>query len=181
MINNIKIIELIKSDARRYFGGMGFLKCIFYVLINKNHSFTYTFWLRLCNKSFLLWPIARMIHMILSSWYGIHIPPYTKIGKGFYMNHGFGIFVNSTAVIGKNCNISQLTTIGSNKGTAAVIGDNVYIGPNVCIVENVKIGNNVNIGAGAVETKSIPSNSTAIGVPAKVIGPCMADFIQNKV
>ena len=57
----------------------------------------------------------------------------------------------------------------SNKGTPAVIGDNVYIGPNVCIVENVRVGNNVTIGAGAVVTKDIPDNATTVGVPAKVL------------
>ena len=60
-------------------------------------------------------------------------------------------------------------SIGSNHGTPAIIGDNVYIGPHDSIVENVKIGNNVTIGAGAVVTKDIPANMTAAGVPAKVI------------
>lgn len=78
-------------------------------------------------------------------------------------------------------NLSQFTTIGSNEGKAAVIGDNVYIGPGVCIVEDVKIGSNVCIGAGAVVTKDIPSGSTAAGVPAKVIGVNKhEDYILNK-
>lgn len=65
--------------------------------------------------------------------------------------------------------MSQFTTIGSNTGSAAVIGDNTYIGPNVCIVEHVHIGKNVTIGAGSVVTKDIPDNATAAGNYAKVL------------
>ena len=65
--------------------------------------------------------------------------------------------------------MSQFTTIGSNEGHAAKIGDNTYIGPNVCIIEDVCIGNNVTIGAGSVVTKDIPDNATAVGNYAKVI------------
>ena len=79
------------------------------------------------------------------------------------------VVINPTAVIGNNCNISQFTTIGSNNGNAAVIGNNVYIGPSVCIVENVSIGSNSTIGAGAVVNKNIPSGVTAAGVPAKIL------------
>lgn len=66
-------------------------------------------------------------------------------------------------------NLSQFTTIGSNRGKAAVIGDNVYVGPSVCIVGSVEIGDNVTIGAGSIVTKSIPDNATAAGNYAKVI------------
>lgn len=62
-----------------------------------------------------------------------------------------------------------MTTIGSWKGKAAEIGNNVMIGPNTNLVENVKIGNNVIIGAGSVVTKSIPDDCIVAGVPAKVI------------
>jgi serine O-acetyltransferase len=99
----------------------------------------------------------------------IQLPRNTKVGYGLYIGHGGPIVVNHTAVIGNNCNLSQFTTIGSNRGSAAIIGDNTYIGPNVCIVENVKIGNNVTIGAGSVVTKDIPDNATAVGNYAKVI------------
>lgn len=77
--------------------------------------------------------------------------------------------------------MSQFTTIGANDGPAAVIGDNVYIGPNVCLVENVHIGNNVTIGAGAVVTRDVPADATAVGAPAKVINyDTPARYINNK-
>lgn len=99
----------------------------------------------------------------------IQFPRETRVGYGLYIGHGGPIVINPTAVIGNNCNLSQFTTIGSNKGKAAVIGDNVYIGPGVCVVEDVKIGNNATIGAGSVVTKDIPENATAVGNYAKVI------------
>lgn len=74
----------------------------------------------------------------------------------FFLSHGFGTIVNPTTIIGNNVNLSQYSTIGSNEGKAAIIGNNVYIGPGVYIVEHVKIGSNVCIGAGAVVTKDIP-------------------------
>lgn len=88
---------------------------------------------------------------------------------GLYIAHGCPIFVNPTAAIGNNVNLSQFTTIGSNHNQAAVIGDYTYIGLNVCIVEDVIIGKNVTIGAGSVVTKNIPDNDTACGNYAKVI------------
>lgn len=177
----MKAFDLIKADYFRYWGvfpswGGVFCKMI----LNKNHCFSYQIWLRLSDKS-IIRPIARMIHVVMSSYYGIHIPPHTKIGPGLYINHGFGIFINANTIIGKNCNISQLTTIGSNKGTPATIGDNVYIGPSVCIVESVTIGNEVNIGAGAVVTHDIPDGVTVAGVPAKIISEKKQDFIQNRI
>lgn len=99
----------------------------------------------------------------------IQIPREVRVGYGLYIGHGGPIIVNPTAIIGDNCNLSQFTTIGSNEGQAAIIGDNTYIGPNVCIVENVRIGNKVTIGAGSVVTKDIPDNATAVGNYAKVI------------
>lgn len=78
----------------------------------------------------------------------------------------------------------SVLTIGTNKRTPAVIGDNVYIGPSVCIVEDVNIGNNSSIGAGSVVVKDVPENATVAGVPAKVlnydnIGRCVNSRYMN--
>lgn len=113
--------------------------------------------------------IGQLLWIINRTKRTIQIPKQTRVGYGLYIGHGGPIIVNSSAIIGNNCNLSQFTTIGSNEGRAAIIGDNTYIGPSVCIVEDVKIGNNVTIGAGSVVTKDVPDNATVVGNYAKVI------------
>ena len=89
----MKAFDLIKADYFRYWGVFPSRGGVFCKLIlNKNHCFSYQVWLRLSDKS-IIRPIARMIHVVMSSYYGIHIPPHTKIGPGLYINHGFGIFI----------------------------------------------------------------------------------------
>lgn len=165
-----EIFEYIQSDYFRYYGKKAPIwKLCLTAFLAKNHCFTYSFWMRLCKKKNILYFIAKWKHYHLSQIYGIQISPRSSIGYGFYIGHGVGIIINPKTIIGNNCNISQFLTIGSNHGTPATIGDNVYIGPSVCIVENVHIGNNASIGAGAVVVKDVPENATVAGVPAKVI------------
>lgn len=177
-----EIFLYILSDYQRYTGRRSScLKVILVALFTRYHCFTYSFWFRLASHKNFFYPLARIMHFRLSRKYGIQIPITTKIGYGFYIGHGVGIVINGATVIGDNCNVSQFLTIGSNKGTPAIIGNNVYIGPTVCIVENVHIGDNVTIGAGAVVVKDIPVNATVAGVPAKVISYEGAGrFIHNK-
>ena len=160
---------LIRSDYYRYTGQKGSLWRIWaYGLRNPSQRFS--FWLRMAAyRKGWLYPVAKFNCWRLSKRYGLQIFPQTLIGYGLYIGHAFGTIVNPSAVIGNNVNLSQFTTIGSNKGCAAYIGDNVYVGPSVCIVEHVCIGSNATIGAGAVVVKDIPGNATAAGVPAKVI------------
>jgi len=160
--------ELIHSDLYRYTGqttGKAMLRELL-----RNRSFRYSFWLRLCGSANtpLRW-LAIAVHRLLSNAYGIQIPRRTRIGHGLYIGHHMCIVVSETAVIGNNCNLSQFTTIGSNKGRAATIGDNVYIGPGVCVVEDVTIGSNATIGAGSVVVRDVPANTTAAGNPARVV------------
>lgn len=162
------LIKYIKSDLYRYTGNTSFKAFLKSYLLNR--SFNFSFWLRACSHgNAVIKKIARPILAYKMRKYRIEILPATKIGYGLYIGHGGPIIINSTAIIGNNVNLSQFTTIGSNDGKAAQIGDNVYIGPSVCIVENVKIGSNVCIGAGSVVTKDIPANSTAAGNYAKVL------------
>lgn len=177
-----EIFEYIQSDYFRYYGKKASIwKLCLTAFLAKNHCFTYSFWMRLCKKKNPFYYIAKLKHYRLSRIYGIQISPHSSIGYGLYIGHGVGIIINPNTTIGNNCNISQFLTIGSNKGTPAFIGDNVYIGPSVCIIENVKIGNNVTIGAGAVVVKDIPENATVAGVPAKIISEkAPARYIGNR-
>ena len=159
--------KYIQSDMFRYTGKTDWIT---FLKLYSSRTFRWQVAFRLCNGS----RFERIIGNILwifnrTKSSAIRIPRKTKIGYGLYIGHGGPIICNPTATIGNNVNLSQFTTIGSNSGQAATIGDNVYIGPNCCIVEDVKIGNNVTIGAGSVVTKNIPENATAAGNYCKVL------------
>lgn len=125
--------------------------------------------------------LGNLLWILNSNRKWIKIHPETKIGYGLYIGHGGPIVVHPSTIIGNNVNLSQFTTIGTNSGKSAVIGNNVYIGPNTCIIDNINIGNDVTIGAGSVVTKDIPDNATACGNYAKVINfKEPGRFIGNK-
>lgn len=173
MIGYRNAFRFIKSDFERYMtlhqnGGAGFVKALMQTLFLER-GFKFTFWWRLAGVKSILKPFVWFCYRYYSSKYGIQINTSTRIGGGLYIGHGMGVVINPTAIIGKNFTISQFCTIGSNKGKAAVIGDNVYIAPNVCIVENVHIGNNSSVGAGSVVIHDIPQNAVAAGCPAKIL------------
>lgn len=156
--------EYVKSDLYRYTGRTD--SRAFWGMYRHNRTFRWQVAFRLAKTGSIwgkvLWKLNRMKHEI-------DIPLETQVGYGLYIGHGGPIICNPTAVIGNNVNLSQWTTIGSNGGGAAIIGDNVYIGPSCCLVERVKVGDNVTLGAGSIVTKDIPDNATAAGNYAKVL------------
>ena len=153
-----EIIAKIRSDYHRYTGKgcQPFYRILLYLLFRRDHSFNYCFWLRLAHKRNWAWPLALYMHKRMSVKYSMQIPRRCKIGYGQYLGHGICMVINPNTIIGNNVNLSHFLNIGSNKKTAATIGDNVWIGPGVCIVEDVHIGNNATVGAGAVVTKDVP-------------------------
>lgn len=171
---------LIKSDQFRISGKKeSFSK----IIIKKLMPFSkpVLFWFRLCQHRGAFFPLCRYIYKKVSRKYQIDLPIRTKVGYGLYLGHGMCMVINGGTIIGNNVNLSQFLNIGTNKGTPAIIGDNVYIGPHVSIIEDVIIGNNATIGAGSVVTKNIGENSTAVGVPAKVIHNSIpAQYIKNR-
>ena len=161
-------IEYIKSDLYRYSGSISFKSFIKIFVLESGFRKMIPIRMAQSQRGGVICILGKILNLLSRSG-SMKINYKTKIGYGLYIGHGGPVIINNTAVIGNNCNISQFLTIGSNKGNAAIIGDNVYIGPSVCIVEDVKIGNNVTIGAGSVVTKDIPDNATACGNYAKVI------------
>lgn len=121
-------------------------------------------------------PFYRLFELLfIKILAGAEIPAKCQIGTGCWLMHGAkGIIIHPDTVIGNNARIFHQVTIGANDPRKSngygipTIGDNVFIGAGAKILGPITIGNNVIIGANAVVVTNIPSNSTAIGVPAKI-------------
>lgn len=103
---------------------------------------------------------------------GIELPCEVPVGKNFRIDHFGGIVISGYARFGDNCVIRNGVTIGLrniHEKAAPAIGDNVDIGTGAKILGNITIGNNVHIGANAVVISSVPDNSIAVGIPARII------------
>lgn len=103
---------------------------------------------------------------------GIEIHPQARIGKNLFIDHGMGVVIGQTAVIGDDCTIFHGVTLGG-KGDGekrhATVGDRVMIGATAQLIGPVVIGNDVKIGAGAVVLKDVPSGKTVVGNPAREV------------
>lgn len=113
--------------------------------------------------------IARLISQLTRFFTGIEIHPGAKIGKRLMIDHGMGIVIGETAVIGDDCVIYHQVTLGGTGKEKLkrhpTIGNNVLIGAGAKLLGPIKIGDNVKIGAGSVVLKSVEKNSTVVGVP----------------
>lgn len=120
-------------------------------------------------------------HYILARWLcekakrktGIEIHPGATIGRSLFIDHGSGVVIGETAIIGDNCTMYHgvtLGTTGKEKGKRhPTIGNNVYIGTGAKILGNISIGDNVKIGANAVVLRDVEKNVTVVGIPGKVV------------
>ena len=103
---------------------------------------------------------------------GIEIHPGATIGKGFFVDHGMGVVIGETTIIGDNVTLFQGVTLGGTgkeKGKRhPTIGSNVVVGAGAKVLGNIIVGNNVNIGANAVVIRDVPDNSTVVGVPGRI-------------
>ena len=102
----------------------------------------------------------------------IEIHPGAQIGKGLFIDHGMGVVIGETTVIGDNCLLYQGVTLGGtgkDKGKRhPTLGDNVMVGAGAKVLGPINIGNHVKVAANAVVLKDIPDNCTAVGVPERV-------------
>lgn len=113
--------------------------------------------------------LARLNSQIGRFFTGIEIHPGAVIGKRLFIDHGMGIVIGETTVIGNNCTIYHEVTLGGTGKDKIkrhpTIGNNVMIGAGSKVLGPINIGDNVKIGAGAVVLNNIESNTTAVGVP----------------
>ncbi|GMI21451.1 hypothetical protein TrCOL_g3122 [Triparma columacea] len=123
--------------------------------------------------------IASYLQSQMSQVFQIDIHPGAKLGAGIMLDHGTGIVIGETAVVGDNCSILHHVTLGGS-GKKDVdrhpkIGDGVLIGAGCSVLGNIEVGDNVQIGAGSLVIGGIPKDSVVVGVPAKVIGTIARD------
>ena len=116
---------------------------------------------------------ARLISQLARRTTGVEIHPGATIGKGFFIDHGMGVVIGETTEIGDNCSIYQGVTLGGTGKDVGkrhpTLGNNVMVGAGAKVLGPFRVGDNSKIAAGAVVLREVPENSTAAGVPAKVV------------
>ncbi len=117
--------------------------------------------------------IPRLLSILNRFLTGIEIHQAARIGPAFFIDHGMGVVIGETTIIGQNCMLfHQVTLGGTGKETGKrhpTLKDNVVIGAGAKILGNITLGNNVYVGANSVVLKDVPDNSTVVGVPGRVV------------
>lgn len=131
------------------------------------HRIAHWFYLRKC------FFISRLISQWARLATGIEIHPGAQIGKRLVIDHGMGIVIGETTIIGDDCLLYQGVTLGGSgkeKGKRhPTLGNNVLVGAGAKVLGSFKVGDNARIAANAVVLNEIPDHATAVGVPAKVV------------
>jgi len=117
--------------------------------------------------------IPRMISYLTRIITGIEIHPAAIIGRRFFIDHGEGVVIGATSVIGDDVLLYQQVTLGGTgkeKGKRhPTLGNNVIVGAGAKVLGNITIGNYSRIGAGSVVVEDVPEHSTVIGVPGRIV------------
>ena len=117
--------------------------------------------------------IARLISQIARFFTLIEIHPGAQLGHGILIDHGCGVVIGETAVVGDNCTIYQGVTLGGTGKEQGkrhpTIEDNVMISAGAKVLGSFTVGENSKIGAGSVVLSAVPPNSTVVGVPGRVV------------
>jgi len=116
---------------------------------------------------------ARFISQFSRFLTGIEIHPGARIGRRFFIDHGMGVVIGETSEIGDDVLLYQNVTLGGTGKERGkrhpTIGNNVVIGTGAKVLGNIFVGNFVKVGAGSVVIRSVPDNSTVIGIPGRIV------------
>lgn len=116
---------------------------------------------------------ARLISQTARFLTGIEIHPGAKIGHGLFIDHGSAVVIGETAEIGDNCTLYQGVTLGGTGKDVGkrhpTLGNNVMVGAGAKVLGPFRIGDNAKIAANAVVLEAVPDDSTAVGIPARVV------------
>lgn len=116
---------------------------------------------------------ARWISQRSAKKTRIEIHPGAQIGKGFFIDHGTGVVIGETTIIGDNCTLYQGVTLGGTGKEQGkrhpTLGNNVMVGAGAKILGSFKVGDNCRIAAGSVVLQEVPANCTVVGIPGRVV------------
>ncbi len=168
------LIRSIRNDIRAVFEHDPAAKNILEVLFaypgfhaRQFHRLAHTLW---------QWHVPflpRMVSHISRFLTGIEIHPGAKIGDGFFIDHGMGVVIGETSVIGDNVVLYQEVTLGGTslqkKKRHPTLGNSVIVGSGAKLIGDITIGDNVKVGSGSVVINSVPPNATVVGVPGRVV------------
>jgi serine O-acetyltransferase len=133
------------------------------------YAFRITHWL--WNHQFRL--LARWLSQVARFLTGIEIHPAAQIGNRLFIDHGMGVVIGETSIVGNDVTIYQGATLGgTGKGKLKrhpTIGNSVVIGAGAKILGDIQVGDNSRIGAGSVVLRDVPSDSTVVGVPGHIV------------
>jgi len=117
--------------------------------------------------------LPRFFSEIVHRWTGIDIHPGATLGQGVFIDHGTGVVIGSTAIVGDNVTLYQGVTLGGTSLQRTkrhpTIGNNVTVGSGAAILGDITIGDNVKVGANSVVVKDVPANATVVGIPGRVV------------
>ena len=132
---------------------------------------TYRVTHKLYLKGHFFW--ARYLSQRSARRTGIEIHPGATIGRGLFIDHGHGVVIGETAIIGDNVTLYQGVTLGGTGKESGkrhpTIGDNVMISAGAKVLGSFEIGDNCKIGAGSVVLSPVPSNCTVVGIPGRIV------------
>ncbi len=117
--------------------------------------------------------IPRIISNISRFLTGIEIHPAARIGRRFFIDHGMGVVIGATAIIGDDVLLYQGVTLGGTGNEHGkrhpTLGSNIVVGSGAKVLGNITIGSNSRIGAGSVVVDNVPENSTVVGIPGRIV------------
>jgi serine O-acetyltransferase len=121
------------------------------------------------SRRYSAWPLEMIFNKLNAVLCNCIIGRGAEIGPGFVLIHSTGVVINSAVRAGRGLHIEHQVTIGAERRTAPLLGDNVFIGAGAKIIGGVSIGDGVRVGANAVVLQDVPANHTAVGIPARCV------------
>ncbi|CAM3089230.1 serine O-acetyltransferase [Paenibacillus sediminis] len=168
------MFENIKSDIQAVFDNDPAARSVFEVVFT--YSGLHAIWAhRIAHRFYKRrwFTVARIISQVSRFMTGIEIHPGAQIGKRLFIDHGMGVVIGETCEIGDDVVIYQGVTLGGTgkeKGKRhPTIGNNVVLASGAKVLGSFKVGDHSNIGSNSVVLREVPSNSTVVGIPGRIV------------